>query len=87
MMIPVHSGSLQVYMTPNLGSDNSALTRLHLLHHLHTLEGISNLALSPILALLHAHLTRIAVQTCVHIRLISRCYMRDTTLRAPPTSP
>ncbi len=78
-------------MTLNLVSDDGILTRrLHLLHYLHTLEGILTLALSPTQALLRAYPARLAVLTFLHLRLTtctSRLSWRDTTLRAPPTFP
>ena len=64
------------------------LTRLHLLRCLHTLEGISILALSLTQALLRtqpAHLS-ILIFLCL-TTCTSLFYMHDITLQAPPTFP
>jgi hypothetical protein len=71
---------------PNL---DDILIRLHLLHFLHTLEGISTLALSPTQALLRTQPAHLSLLTFLHL-LLTTCtslfYMHGIS-QALPTFP
>jgi hypothetical protein len=73
----------------SLDSNDNILTRLHLLRFLHTLEGISTLALSPTQALLRTQPTHLSILTFLHL-LLTTCtslfYMHDIS-QALPTFP